>query len=85
MQNLSSLAKGSLAMSSSMGAGNTVSDPPKFGSPGIPSEATSDMPWNPQFNDPEPQIGEPSREHTDTRVVAAGSFTPTPRTWKECP
>lgn len=85
MQDLSSLAKGSLAMSSSMAGGNVISEIPKLGSPGSPSEQTSDLPYDPQHNDPEPQIGSPSGEHTDTKMNDAGEFHVTPLTWKKVP
>jgi hypothetical protein len=85
VQDLSSLAKGSLTMGCSMGAGNTISDPPKFGAPGMPSEATSDLPYDPQFNDPEPRIGTPSSAHTDTKMNSSGKFSTSSLTWKDCP
>jgi hypothetical protein len=85
VQDLSSLAKGSLAMSSSMAGGNVISEIPKFGAAGSLSEQTADLPYDPQHNDPEPQIGMPSGEHTDTKTNDAGVFRTTPRVWKDCP
>lgn len=79
------MADGSLAMSSSQAGGNVISDIPKFGSPGSASEQTADLPWSPQHNDPEPQIGSPSDEHTDTKMNGTGEFHVTPRSWKKVP
>lgn len=85
MQDLSSLAEGSLAMGSSMAGGNVISEIPHFGAAGSPSEQTSDLPYDPQHNDPEPKIGTPSGEHTSTKTNDAGTFRTTPRVWKDCP
>ncbi|HEY1705617.1 MAG TPA: hypothetical protein VGG75_38515 [Trebonia sp.] len=85
MQDLSEHARGSLAMSSSMAGGNVLSEIPKFGSPGSPSEQTSDIPWGPSHNDPEPQIGAPSGAHTDTKTGGSGEYPLSPRAWKKVP
>ena len=87
MQDLSSLAKGSLSMGCSMAAGNTISDPPWGGAVGSVSEATADLPYQPKYNSPELVIGSPSPtvSHGDTEINDTGVFTATPRTWKDCP
>lgn len=53
---LSNLAVG-ITGGGSMGAGNTISDPPWGGAVGSPSEATSDLPYGPTHNDPELDLG----------------------------
>lgn len=83
MKDLSDMAKGSLSMSSSMAGGNVLSDPPKFGAPGSRSEQTADVPWEPQYCDPEPVIGTPSTEHTDTKITGHGAFRVPAMTWKK--
>jgi hypothetical protein len=85
MQNLSNLAVGSLTMSSSMAGGNVISDIPKFGAAGSPSEQTSDLPYDPEHNDPEPHIGSPSGKHTDTKMNSAGERPTSDYTWKKAP
>jgi len=87
MQDLSSLAKGALTMGCSMSNGNTVSDVPWGGAVGTPSEATSDLPYEPRMNSPELQLGSPSPTvaHGDTEINDTGVFTATPRVWKDCP
>jgi hypothetical protein len=68
-----------------MSGGNTVSDTPKFGSKGIESENTADLPYEPKMNDPEPQIGSPSGKNTDTKMNDAGSRRTADYTWKKAP
>lgn len=76
------MAVGSLAMSCSQAGGNVISDPPKFGAAGSRSEQTADLPYDPQYNDPEPLIGTPSGEHTDTKISGHGSLKMPLKTWK---
>jgi hypothetical protein len=83
VQDLSNLAVGSLCMSSSMAAGNVISEIPKFGSAGSVSEQTADLPYDPQHNDPEPRIGSPSGKNTGTKVNDAGSRRTADYTWKK--
>lgn len=77
MEDLSSLAKGSLVMNSSMGAGNTVSVNPPFSPPGSESEATQGIPVHSQ---PEPDLG--PRESDRTRVISAGTRPASNVSWK---
>lgn len=85
MQDLSALAKGSLSMGSSMAGGNGVSEIPDFGAPGTPSEQTSDLPWAPTHNDPEPVIPMTPASHVNTKKNESGAFRMTPHNWKEVP
>lgn len=83
MQNLSHLAHGSLSMGCSMAGGNVISDAPPFGAAGSPSEQTADLPYNPQHNDPEMQLGPNADKQLSTKGNDAGEFHVTPRAWKK--
>lgn len=80
MQDLSSLAKGSLVMDSSMHAGNTVSVPPPFSPPGSESEATQGIEAHSR---PEPALGPNNDSQLKTSTGGSTSFRLTPRTWKK--
>lgn len=82
MQDLSDLAKNSLVGGSSMHGGNTVSETPPFGSAGIPSEGTADIPTH---DSPNPDLGTGSGEHLDTKTQGAKYTPPSPATWKKVP
>jgi hypothetical protein len=57
MQDLSSLAAG-INFGASMAAGNVISDTPRLGGgAGSPSEQTADLPYSPQHNNPELDLG----------------------------
>lgn len=79
MQDLSSLAHGSLTMDSSMAAGNTMSVAPPFSPVGSESEATHGIPLHSR---PEPDLGPNNDNQLKTGVSASPSLTLTPRTWK---
>jgi hypothetical protein len=54
---LSALADGSLSMGCSQAGGNVISDVPWGGSVGSASEQTADLPYEPQHNNPELDLG----------------------------
>lgn len=79
MQDLSSLARGSLTMDSSMHAGNTISINPPFSPIGSPSEATAGI----QLHDrPEPDLGPNNDGQLDTKMNDTGAFSTHALSWK---
>lgn len=79
MQDLSSLAEGSLTMDSSMHAGNTVSVSPPFTPPGSESEATQGIALHSR---PEPDLGPNNDRQLDTKKNPAGSPHAAAYGWK---
>ena len=79
MQDLSSLAKGSLTMNSSMAAGNTVSVNPPFSPVGTESEAYHGVEMH---SEPEPDLGPNNDSQLDVKMNNTGEFSVTPRAWK---
>ena len=79
MQDLSSLAKGSLTMNSSMAAGNTVSVNPPFSPVGTESEAYAGVELH---SEPEPDLGPNNDSQLKTTGNSAGEFSVAARAWK---
>jgi hypothetical protein len=80
VQDLSSLADGSLVFDSSMHGGNTISVVPPFSPVGTESEATADIPTHSR---PNPDIGPNNDGQLKTKMNNTGEFHVTPTVWKK--
>lgn len=82
MQDLSSLAEGSLVMNSSMHAGNTVSVVPPFSPVGTESEATQGIV---SHSEPNIDVGPNNDKQLNVKMNDAGSRHASAYEWKKCP
>lgn len=79
MQDLSSLADGSLTFDSSMHAGNTISVRPPFTPEGSESEATQSIETHSR---PEPDLGPNNDHQLNTKMNDTGAFSTHALSWK---